>query len=203
MNVAITILLASSLLDIGGGGADHVGARYLDEVDFSTPSQASMDLSAAEADRLAFYETSLSEEDAYAWFLGEDNRAWGLTDVEEAFEKTYVGYSVNPDEGVTVYLTSKVKAGGVPRLLEDYGVDAQVAIVTDDIDLDQVAFDFILAYGSDDYRSVKPTEDGTGLVVTVADERATTDGPLEIGTAFAGVPLTFEVTPPLPAQLRH
>lgn len=189
------LALATSLLDIGGGGTDYVSPAYLDEVDFSTPTYSAASLSDEAKERIAFYRDELSLKEAYAWYLGEDNRAYGLKDVAESFENIYIGYTVDVEDGVTIYLNSSVKSGGIPRLLESYDVDAHLVVLDEAPDLEKAAFDFILDHGSDDYRSIRPNDDGTALIVTTSDEAAADVGPVIIGTAFDGVPITFEPAP--------
>lgn len=185
------LMTLPSVSGIGGEGSDSITPSYTDEVDYSTELPKTSTLSDEERDRIDTYMADLDRGEAYRWFLGEDNRELGLKDVEESFP-IVLGYSMIPGEPVTVWVTSPLKAGGIPTLLKSYDVEANVEIVdVDNLDLDAIAFDFVLQYATSDYPEIRV--EGDGLVVSAISEEAVAAGPTIYGDALGGAPVTFDV----------
>ncbi|WP_147599245.1 hypothetical protein [Flaviflexus massiliensis] len=175
-----------------GGGTDSVAPDYVSDVDFDSSVVSRTQTDSEVRDTVASYGElyDLSWNDAYVWYLDEDNRYYGLLDAAEKFSSIYQGYSF--DDGiVTIWVTSPVKSGGIADLLEDYDIEAEVRVVPSDVNLERSAYDFVSRYGSSEYYLAQPSTDGQGLVVYSSSEEAADRGPELLGTVIDGVPIEY------------
>lgn len=191
MSSSMIALAASAALLGGGGGSDAIVPDYLDEVTFEEAGDTPSVLTSDDKARIGVYEDlGMDATEARDWFLGEDNRYWGLTDVMESFPSIVSGYTISPD-GITVWVTSLVKSGGIPALLDEYDVEASVQLIDEDVDTSQLAFE-IVNLNIADYPMATVSNDGETLVVTASSEEAAEAGPVIFGTMIDGVELSFE-----------
>ncbi|MEZ7898929.1 MAG: hypothetical protein QMB98_08965 [Flaviflexus sp.] len=187
----ITGVVLAALTAIGGG-TDSVTPDYTSDVDFSNEVVARTKVDEDVRELVTEYGElhDMSWNESYQWYLGEDNREYGLTDVSEKFSDIYDGYSF--DDGiVTIWVSNPVKSGGIVDLLEDYDVEAVIQVTPSETNLDRSAYDFVTRYGSADYYQAQPNADGTGLVVYSSSEEAAALGPSKLGTVIDGVPIEY------------
>lgn len=175
-----------------GGGSDSVEPTYVDDVHFNTAVVPRSDAPDVIEEHVSSYTDlyDMSWDEAYRWYLGEDNREYGLADVEANFDSIYEGYSLIDGE-VTVWVSSPAKSGGILDLLEDYDVEARVELVPDYLKPDQVAYTFVLDYGCEEYFAAELNDDETGLVILTSSQYAADAGPTLYGTMISGVPVEY------------
>lgn len=187
----LTGLLVATLMGIGGG-SDSVEPSYLDDVIFSSDVPRASEASETVHGHVETYMDNfdMSWREAYTWYLGEDNRDFGLLDVEQNFAHIYEGFSVL-DGDVVVWVSGPAKSGGIVELLAAYEVDADVELLPEHAKPDQVAYSFITGYGCDDYFAAELNEDETGVVVLASSQYAADAGPDRFGTIIDGVPVDY------------
>ncbi|MBM9432750.1 hypothetical protein [Flaviflexus equikiangi] len=183
----MTGLLIASLTAIGGG-SDSVQPAYVDDVHFGTEVVARSDVSDSLEAHISTYEDmfDMTWDEAYLWYLGEDNREHGLVDVSERFSAIYEGYSVL-DGNVTVWVSSPAKSGGIIDLLDDYAVDADVRLMPGDSDASRAAYRFVADFGTPSYYAAELDDSRTGLVILTSSRYAADMGPTLYGTVIDGV----------------
>lgn len=183
--------MVAALVGIGGGG-DFVEPSYLDDVIFSvavpTRSEAPSAVENHVEELMDDFEMTWHE--AYRWYLGEDNREFGLLDVEQNFASIYEGFSALEGE-LVVWVSSPAKSGGIVALLGEYDVAADVRLMPTDAKPDQVAYSFVTAYGCDEYYGAELNEEETGLVVLARSQYAADAGPDRFGTVIDGVTVEY------------
>lgn len=190
----LTGLVIGALTAIGGG-SDSVEPEYVDSVDFDSSIERRSAVDRSLRGLVESYEDTfdMTWSEAFTWHLDEDNREYGLLDVSACFEKIYEGASFFDGE-VLVWISSPVKSGGILDLLDDYGVEADLRLVPQDLDYDQAAYRFMSGYGSHDYFAAELNEDDNGLIISTSTEVAAEQGPLLYGTIIDGVPVEYRWT---------
>lgn len=187
----LTGLVIGSLIAIGGG-SDSVEPEYVDDVHFSTHVEPRPEVAPSVRESTEDYESifDMTWNEASLWYLGEDNREYGLLDVSQCFDDIYVGESLFDGE-VIVWISSPAKSGGIIDLLEDYDVEAELRLVPEDPDYDQAAYRFMSNYGSGDYFAAELNDDEDGLIISAASENAAEQGPIRFGTVIDGVTVEY------------